>query len=368
MNQLEVRNMDDEKSMNYAGFWKRFAATIIDFIMLNLSLKFIFLVALATLLATRCGTSKNFVVHKPVGNYTLAWSNRDFVSPIVIVNGVALSGFGDMRRIDNVRVLQFPNETLYVFEVWCGAPTQNSQLMLVRLSDQMLEEAVSVIGPTTLEDQFNRIEIIPLKKKGLMVSSLFNFYIDNDKVAVYRYLPSHKFLEDDYAIKSDSKATVYEYSPTKQDFRKTKQKWDKVAVPGYSPGYLEKVLPAASLGGVWWQRYTAKREAVIAEIIAAALEYKQIDSDAREVLAGVIVSGKSASGNKKIGYTVDEMRYTHGSDGIASIKLYINAVDLVTDGEEPKTFDSICLVEIKLWRRKLSGYVIHSVTLTGIAD
>lgn len=309
--------------------------------MSNLSLKFAFLVLLALLLTTCRGTSKDLVVHKPVGNYTLAWSNRDGVSPIVTVNGVALSGFDSMQRIYKPRVLQFPNETLYVFTGWCGAATQNSQLMLVRLSNQMLEEAVSVIGPTSLDDQFDHIEIEPIKKKGSMVGSLFNFYIDDDKVAVYKYLSSTKFVQDDYT-----------------------KKGDKIDVYGYSPGYLIKVQPAASFGGIWYQRYTATREASIAEVIAAALDYNRLDPEIREVLAGVIVSGKSASGHEIL-YTVDEIRYTYGLNNKASIKLYIRS-----EGKDERGDDlgGICLVEISLSRRSdIFDYVIQNVTLTGIA-
>ena len=325
--------------------------------MLNLSLKFVCLGVLALLLATCGRTGKDLVIHKSfppsnkftkyektkVGNYELAWSNRAGVSAIVTVNGVAHKNFTHMR-IRNVQVLQFPNETLYVFQVWCGAVTQNSQLMLVRLSGQMVEEAVSVMGPTTLDDQFNHIETIPIKEKGSIVGSLFNFYIDDDKVAVYRYSSSKKFVQD-------------YYYPIKGD---------KVPVYTYSPGYLTKVVPAASLGLVWHQRYTGTREAAIAEIIAAALDYRKLDPEIREVLAGVIVSGESANG-VTIHYNVDEMRYTHHSDDTASIKLYISSEGC---GYDEAGFDigALELVEIKLSRRgEGDDYVIQSVTLTLLA-
>ena len=323
--------------------------------MLNLSLKFIFLVALALLLATCRGTGKDLVVRKvfsdtlrlneglkiKAGNYTLEWRNRFSVGyPIVTVNGVALSRFESMQRISDVWVLQFPNETLYAFEVWCGAVTQNSQLMLVRISDQMVEEAVSVIGPTPLDDQFDRMEITPIKEKGLMVASLFNFYINDNKVAVYRYSASEKSELDDYTTKGD-----------------------KFAISVYSPGYLTKVQPAASFGGIWWQRYTATREAGIAEVIAAALEYKNLHPVARDVLAGVIVSEKWASG-AKVPYTVDRIGYTYGLDK-ASIKLYISSEGVDKDGG---SLDSLWLVEIKLSRMNShSEYVIQSVTPTLLA-
>ena len=287
---------------------------------------------LALLLATCRGTGKDLVIHKSfspsdtfhglkikAGDYTLEWSNRDHrdgfaLPPIVTVNGVALSRFMQMQRIDDVRVLQFPNETLYAFSVWPGGAGQNLQLMLVRLSDQ---EGVSVIGPTPQDDQFERFETTPIKEKD-RVGSLVKFYIGDDKVA------------------------VYEYS---------------------NGGYLTKLQPAASLGGIWYQRYTATREAGIAEVIAAALEYKNLDQEAREALAGVIVSRKSQSG-VKIYYSVDSVSYTYGFDR-ASIKLYIRSEG---EDEDGMSLDSLCLVTINL-RRKSEGYdyVIQSVTLTGIA-
>ena len=52
-----------------------------------------------------------------------------------------------------------------------------------RLSDQ---EGVSVIGPTLQDDEFERFEITPIKEKD-WVGSLFKFYIDDNKVAVYQY-------------------------------------------------------------------------------------------------------------------------------------------------------------------------------------
>ena len=335
-------------------------------VMLNLSLKSIFLAVLALLLATCRGTGKDLVIQKVFSlydidtlrsneglkikarGYTLIWKNRisEILPPIVTVNGVALSRFDGMHSISDVSVLQFPNETLYVFEVWCGGIAQNSQLMLVRISDQIVEEAVSVMGPTTLDDQFNRMEITPIKEKGLMVGSLFNFYIDDDKVAVYRYSSSEKFeldeLENNYTTKGDKSAVYY----------------------GYSPGYLTKVQPAAGWGGIWYRRYTATKEAGIAEVIAAALEYENLDPEAREFLAGVIVSEYSARLGK-IHYSVNEISYKYGSDDTASIKLYISSEGV---GKEGMSLDSSCVVEIRLSRmNEISEYVIQSVTLASCA-
>lgn len=88
------------------------------------------------------------------GDYTLAWRDGAWVEgraddaleyepPRVTVNGVALSPFAEMQRIEEVRVLQFRAETLHVFRVWQGGAGQNYQLMLVRLADA----GVEVIGP-----------------------------------------------------------------------------------------------------------------------------------------------------------------------------------------------------------------------------
>ena len=244
------------------------------------------------------------------GDYTLAWRNRDSFAfpPIVTVNGVALSPFAQMQRIQEVQVLQFPDETLYAFSVWPGGVGQNLQLMLVRLSDQ---EGVSVIGPTPQDDQFERTEITPIKEKG----SLFKFYIGDKAVAVYQY----------------SKG-----------------------------GYLTKLQPAASLGGIWHQRYTATREAGIAEVIAAALEHEDLDPEAREVLARVIMG----SGHRNVHYSVQHVSYPHGFD-TDSIKLYITAERV---DEEGNHWDSQWLVKISLSRRNdIFNYVIQSVTLIGLA-
>ena len=284
------------------------------------------MVVLALLLATCRGTGKDLVINKAFSpsntkvkdrNYTVAWSNKFTLPPLVTVNDVVLSsseleekgvfnGFYGMAHVGDVWVLQFPNETLYAFSASIGAPTQNSQLILVRLTDQ--KEGVSVIGPTPLDDQFERIEITPIKDKGWM-GSLFNFYIGDDKVAVYQYSEG---------------------------------------------GYLNKLQPAASLGGVWYQRYTATREASIAEVIATALEYKNLDPVAREILAGVI-SGGSQSGHE-IYYSVDKVRYTYRFH-TARIELYIKS--------KGKSRDRKDHVEIVLSRRNnIFDYIVQSVTLT----
>ena len=113
--------------------------------------------------------------------------------PSVTVNGVALSPFAGMHRIEEVRVLQLQAETLHIFRVWRGGAGQNYQLMLVRLAD----EGVEVIGP--LQEEFDDIEIIPtriaLDDAGQdWPGYLFKPYIEdvNDgepvTIAVYRYM------------------------------------------------------------------------------------------------------------------------------------------------------------------------------------
>ena len=250
--------------------------------------------------------------------YTLAWRNSfAHYSSIVTVNGEELSPFSEMQRIDEVRVLQFPDETLYVFSVW-GGGMQNLQLMLVRLSDS----GVSVIGPTPINDQFERIEIIPTKKKGSM-GSLLKLYISYDNE------PEPKLV------------AVYQYS---------------------EGGYLTKLQPAAAAGGVWYQAYSSyPPEARIAEAIAAALAYEGLDPEAREVLAGVIKSDADM-----VQYGVLEAHFPDDDPDTYRIGLTIGE-SIDEDGDWG--WSAVWLVEIRLWHPHFHGspYVIESVTLSLLA-
>lgn len=237
--------------------------------------------------------------------------------PSVTVNGVALSPFADMHRIEEVRVLQLQAETLHVFRVWRGGAGQNYQLMLVRLAD----EGVEVIGP--LQEEFDDIEIIPtriaLDDSGKdWPGYLFKPYIEDVHdgepvtIAVYRYLEG---------------------------------------------GYMSRLSGPA--WGEWHENYTATREARIAEAIAAALTYDGLDPMAREILAGVIKSDGDI-------YGVLEARYPHDDPGTDRIRLTIGRH---IDRDDYRGWGAVWLVEIRLWQPHPPGspYVIESVTLSGLA-
>ena len=266
------------------------------------------------------------------GDYTLAWRDgawRDdawvaahpdspvYESPRVTVNGVALSPFADMHRIKEVRVLQFEAETLHVFRVWGGGAGQNYQLMLVRLADA----GVEVIGP--LPEGFEDIEITPARMAPAdsgqgWLDYLFKLYLgdihDAERVAVYRYTEG---------------------------------------------GVMSRLSGPAR--GEWHENYTARREARIAEVIAAALTHDGLDPMARRLLAGVIKSDADM-----FQYSVLEARFPHDDPGTDRIRLTIGEL-LDEDGDSG--WGGLWLVEIHLRRQHPAGspYVIESVTLSGLA-
>lgn len=242
----------------------------------------------------------------------------EYEPPSVTVNGMALSPFADMRRIEEVRVLQLQAETLHVFRVWRGGAGQNYKLMLVRLAD----EGVEVIGP--LQEEFEDIEIIPtrtaLDDSGKdWPGYLFKLYLADingaELVAVYRYM-------------------------------------------GGNGWHIMNRLSGPARGE-WHENYTATREARIAEAIAAALTHEGLDPEARRILAGVIKSDADI-------YGVLEASYPHDDPGTDRIRLTIGE-RLDEDGYSG--WGAVWLVEIRLWRPHPAGspYVIESVTLSGLA-
>lgn len=240
--------------------------------------------------------------------------------PSVTVNGVALSPFAGMHRIEEVRVLQLQAETLHVFRVWRGGAGQNYQLMLVRLAD----EGVEVIGP--LQEEFEDIEIIPtriaLDDSGKdWPGYLFKLYLadinDAELVAVYRYM-------------------------------------------GGNGWYMMSRLSGPARDE-WHENYTATREARIAEVIAAALTYDGLDPMARRILAGVI-----GSDGDRVQYGVLEARFPHDDPGTDRIRLTIGRH---IDRDDYRGWGAVWLVEIQLWRPHFHGspYVIENVILSGRA-
>ena len=264
------------------------------------------------------------------GDYTLAWRDGAWVErqaddslayepPEVTVNGVALSAFAHMQRIEEVQVSQHQAETLHVFQVWQGGMSNNYQLMLVRLADA----GVEVIGPT--QEQFEDIEIIPTrillddsgKDRPGYLFKLYNENLnDGEPVAVYRYMGGN--------------------------------------------GWYSMDLLSGSGFGELYENYTATREARIAEAIAAALAYDGLDPKARRILAGVI-KPDGAMGQ----CSVLDASFPHDI-GTDRIRLTIGESK---DEDGDWGWHTVWLVEIRLWRshRITAPYAIESVTLSLLA-
>ncbi|WP_428526061.1 hypothetical protein [Roseibium sp.] len=126
-------------------------------------------------------------------DYTLQWSDgtliennaeyAEFQAPYVKINGVELSRFAHMTRVEELRKLKVPgiegSEDVHVFQVWQGGASQGLQLMAVTLSDV----GVDVIGP--LEPDFETIEIVDHNGDQ---GPLFRLYsADTNSVAIYEY-------------------------------------------------------------------------------------------------------------------------------------------------------------------------------------
>lgn len=126
-------------------------------------------------------------------DYTLEWrdgalientaESAEFQPPYVMVNGVALSRFAHMTRVEKLRELKVSGidgtENVHVFQVWQGGASQGLQLMVVTLSDV----GVDVIGP--LEPEFETIEIVDSTGDQ---GPLFRLYsADTNPAASYEY-------------------------------------------------------------------------------------------------------------------------------------------------------------------------------------
>jgi len=126
-------------------------------------------------------------------DYTLQWrdgtlientaESAEFQPPYVTVNGVVLSRFAHMTRVEELRKLTVPGidgpEDVHVFQVWQGGASQGLQLMVVTLSDV----GVDVIGP--LEPDFETIEIVDHTGDQGPLFRLFS--ADTNPVASYEY-------------------------------------------------------------------------------------------------------------------------------------------------------------------------------------
>ena len=95
--------------------------------------------------------------------------------PFVKINGVALSRFAQMYRVELHETIDADGldgaEKVYVFRIWQGGASQGKQLMLVTTS----KAGIDVIGPH--EQDFETMEVVPANADQ---GPLFLLYGDGD--------------------------------------------------------------------------------------------------------------------------------------------------------------------------------------------